>query len=131
MNAEVEESKRSDVVILFKIPQEQIADIELSFPLTATIEDVKREISQKHSLKPAPQKQKLFFAGRMLATPTDTLSDILAGVSLSTQISRKTSKTSKSFISRSTARCRHRLLCSSLLRLAGRRSLEGPRPRRR
>ena len=82
MNAEAEESKRSDVVILFKIPQEQIADIELSFPLTATIDDVKKEISVKHTLKPSAHKQKLFFAGRLLASATEPLSTILAGVSL-------------------------------------------------
>jgi len=73
----------------------------LSFPLTATIDDVKNEIQKRHALKPQPTKQKIFFAGRLLASSTDTLEAILAGVRLvRCEFNvRKTLRRSKSFIS--------------------------------
>jgi len=65
---------------LFKVPQEAIENIELTLPITYSIDQVKREIEKKHPLKPRPSKQKFFFAGKLLSTSTDTLRDILSGV---------------------------------------------------
>ena len=44
------------VTILFKIPQEHIQNIELTFPLSASMEVVKQEIEKKHQVKPKPAK---------------------------------------------------------------------------
>lgn len=73
--------------ILFKVPQEAIQDIELTLSVELTIDQVKRQIERRHPLKPRPAKQKIFFAGKLLSSPTDTLLEILVGVSSSSFIS--------------------------------------------
>jgi hypothetical protein len=46
------------------------------------MESVKLEIERKHQLKPKPAKQKIFYAGKYLNQPDQTLGEVLQGVSL-------------------------------------------------
>ena len=55
------------------------------------MESVKLEIEKRHQLKPKPAKQKIFYAGRYLNAPDQTLGEVLQGVSSSSFIlARKT-----------------------------------------
>jgi len=71
------------VEILFKIPQESIKDISMKVKLHSTIEEVKKFIEKEHQLKPLPNKQKIFFAGKLLSDNKQKLSQILQGRDLS------------------------------------------------
>ena len=45
------------------------------------MESVKLEIEKRHQLKPKPAKQKMFYAGKYLNAPDQTLGEVLQGVS--------------------------------------------------
>ena len=56
------------------------------------MESVKLEIEKRHQLKPKPAKQKIFYAGRYLNAPDQTLGEVLQGVSAASSfmLDRKT-----------------------------------------
>ena len=72
------------MIIQFKVPQESIPDCTLVFEVNQilnlndpiTIEKVKKEIQEKHPLKPDIQRLKILYAGKILEN-NEKLSHIL------------------------------------------------------
>ena len=70
----------SSVTIIFKVPQEQIRDVEITFPIAATIEEVKEGLERDHISHPKVHQSRLFRAGKVLSN-ADVLESILINVS--------------------------------------------------